>query len=570
MRRLFILLSLTMMIAVAIGGCGGGSGGTSADPLGTDSITFGHKENVDGTEWSMALQANPGATAVLTAKVKNASGNAVVGREVSFAIKSNTSGATINVSTANTDGTGEAVIIYHAGPNFGFDTVQASLSNGSRMETNITVGTGGMAGRKITLEGTQTELSSGQNSILTATVTNGDGNPVMGQFVAFSYISNLSGATMTTLNGGITDASGRAIAVHKAGSLSPTIGVQDIVSASITGTAAGAINITRTASAAVPPTGNRLALAADVPSLAAGQTAVITATVTNASGTTVGGETVTFILLSNTSGATLTTLSGGVTDAGGNAVAVYTAGANTPASNLQDTIQASVTGSTSALVMTRTGTGGGGAGGVGLVVTAVPTSLNAGALSVITATVANATGPAAGQTVTFAVVNNNSGATLTTLNGGITDANGKALATYRAGNASPAMTVQDVVSAAVPGSAGAAIITRTGTGVTGYAVTLTPPGDFTGSWTGQTAGGILTARVTNSSSQAVSGMTVTFSIESGGGALTSATAVTNANGEAVTSFSRPVSEPAGTVIFVFFKATLPDGTETMAEVQIDA
>lgn len=65
-------------------------------------------------------------------------------------------------------------------------------------------------------------------------------------------------------------------------------------------------------------------------------------------------------------------------------------------------------------------------------------------------------------------------------------------------------------------------------------------------------------------------MTVTFSIESGGGALTSATAVTNANGEAITSFSRTVSEPAGTVIFVFFKARLPDGTETIAEVRIDA
>ena len=48
MRRLFILLSLAMMIAVAIGGCGGGSGGTSADPLGTDSITFGHKNNAEG------------------------------------------------------------------------------------------------------------------------------------------------------------------------------------------------------------------------------------------------------------------------------------------------------------------------------------------------------------------------------------------------------------------------------------------------------------------------------------------------------------------------------------------
>ncbi len=553
MRRLFILSSLAMMIAVGIAGCGGGSEGTSADPLGTDSITFGHKNNVDGTDWSMALQVNTGATAVLTAKVKNASGSAVVGREVAFMFKSNTSGATINVSQANTDGAGEAVVIYHAGPNFGFDTVRASISNGSQMETNITVG----AGRKITLDGTPTELSAGQNSILTATVTDDDGNPVMGQFVSFSYIANLSGATLTTLNGGITDASGRAIAVHKAGGLTPTVGVQDIVSAGIAGTAAGAVNITRTSSTAVPATGNRLGLTSDLASLAAGQNGVITATVMNASGSPVGGETVTFILLSNTSGATLTTLNGGVTDAGGKAIAVYTAGANTPASSLQDTIQASVTGSTGALVMTRTAAGGGGGEGVGMVVTAVPTSLNAGALSVITATVANATGPVAGQTVTFAFVSNNSGATLTTVNA-TTDANGKALATYRAGSNSPAETVQDAVSATVPGSVGAVILTRFSLEETGNRIisfTETPETTAATRLPTTDSNCLLKVRVTrNDLITAVVGETVTFSIFSGAGSLSALTAVTDTQGDAWVNYTGPGGAGPGETVI---QATIP-------------
>lgn len=558
MRRLFTFLSLAMMIAVGIGGCGGGSEGTSADPLGTDSITFGHKENVDGTEWSMALQVYPGATAVLTAKVKNASGNAVVGRAVAFGFKSNTSGATINVSTASTDGTGEAVIIYHAGPHFGFDTVQASLSNGSKMETNISVGTSGTAGRNIDLDATQTELSANQNSILTATVTNGDGNPVMGQFVTFTYISNLSGGTLTTLNGGITDASGKAIAVHNAGSLTSNVGVQDIVSASIAGAASAAVTITRAASTAFPPPGNRLRLASEASSLTAGQNAVVTATVTSASGAPIGGETVTFTLLSNASGATLTSLSGGVTDAGGNAVAVYTAGANTPAANLQDTIQASVTGSTSALVITRTAAGGGGGGLVGIVVAAVPTSLNAGALSVITATVTNAAGPVAGQIVAFTIVSNNSGATLTTLAGGVTDANGKALATYRAGSTSPAVTVQDVVSATVPSSAGAVILTRFSVAETANRIlSFTESPETTAATRLPTTGSncLLKVRVTRSDLiTPVVGETVTFSIFSGAGWLSASTAVTDTQGDAWVNYTGPGGVGPGETVV---RATIP-------------
>ena len=44
MRKIFILSLLAMMIAWGIGGCGGGGEGTSADPLGTDSLMFGLKK----------------------------------------------------------------------------------------------------------------------------------------------------------------------------------------------------------------------------------------------------------------------------------------------------------------------------------------------------------------------------------------------------------------------------------------------------------------------------------------------------------------------------------------------
>ena len=63
-------------------------------------------------------------------------------------------------------------------------------------------------------------------------------------------------------------------------------------------------------------------------------------------------------------------------------------------------------------------------------------------------------------------------------------------------------------------------------------------------------------------------MTVTFSIESGGGALAGATTVTCANGKAVVNYSRNVTEPKGSHNYVVLKASLPDGTETMTTIEI--
>ena len=81
-------------------------------------------------------------------------------------------------------------------------------------------------------------------------------------------------------------------------------------------------------------------------------------------------------------------------------------------------------------------------------------------MSVIVAHVNDADGPPrSGKSVTFAFVTNNSGATLTVVNG-TTDADGKAIAIYTAGSNSPGLSIQDTVSASVIGSADVQIITR--------------------------------------------------------------------------------------------------------------
>jgi hypothetical protein len=451
MRKIFILSLLAMMIAWGIGGCGGGGEGTSADPLGTDSLIFGHKNDVAGDDWSMAMEVNPKGTVVLTAKIKNASGTTVAGREVTFGFKANQSGATINASKVNTDAAGEATIIYTAGTVSGFDIVHASISNGAQMDANITVVAPIVIPpneeRQVSLNASPESLAAGQHSIITATVTDGDSKPVSGEVVSFSFVgAALSGATFITLNSGITDASGRALAVYTAGAANPTLDVEDTVQASVAGST-DAIVITRTA-AAVVGGGDLLIKVVATPGydgVIAGAMSVIVATVEKADNTAAVGKSVTFAFVTNNSGATLTVVNG-TTDADGKAIAIYTAGGNSSGLSIQDTVSASVTGSTDVQIITRlpapaTGTGNrissltlNESVGTLPIVTLPTTSGNC----IVTATVTlndNIT-PAANETVLFSIVTGRGGfqpdpATTTTVVAA-TDNSGRANAVFTA------------------------------------------------------------------------------------------------------------------------------------------
>jgi hypothetical protein len=522
--RLFFFLTAAVVVVLGISGCGGE--GKSSDPLGTDSLTFGDASG------SAVLKLDTDGAVQLTAKVKDAAGKAVADREVFFDIVSNASGATLSSTKVVTNTAGEATILYRAGAASGSDVVRAFISNGVRMDVSITV-SGIVPGARIALAAAPASLAAGQNSILTATVTDSAGSPLKGQAVTFAFSNNSSGATLVTVNG-TTDVSGRAIAVYTAGAANPTQNVQDTVLAGVAGSpSVGAVIITRTATGA---SGITVSIAASATSLAAGQIAVITATVTDGASAPVIGQAVTFTLSANNSGAALVTLSG-ATDVSGRAIAQYTAGANSPTTSVQDTVLASVTGSTAAVVITRTvGT----ATGFQIGVTATPTTLAAGATSIIVATVTNANGTVApGQPVSFAFVSNASGANLSPLNSGITDAGGKALAVYTAGSFSPNQTVQDVITAAVPGAVAAAIITRQAATVTGNRISsLTAIPSILSSATGGTS--IVTATVVGGAGVTpVPGVTVTFDVLAGGGSFVTPTATSANDGRANGVFTSP-------------------------------
>ena len=518
--RAFISNGARMDVSITVGGGGGAQIALAAAPT------------------SLAA----GQSSILTATVTNSAGSPVRGQAVSFAFAINDSGATLTTLNGTTDVSGRAVALYRAGAanptRSAEDTVQASVAGSVSPVTITRTAVGGV---QIALAAAPSSLAAGQNSILTATVTDSAGSPVIGQTVAFAFSTNRSGATLITLNG-TTDVSGRAIAVYTAGAANPTVSVEDTVQASVAGSPSiGAVVITRTADAGGG--GATLSIASSATSLAAGQIAVVTATVTDGASAPVTGQVVTFLLSANNSGAALITLSG-TTDVSGKAVAQYTAGANSPTTSVNDTVLASVPGSAAAVVITRTvGT----AAGFQIGVTASPTSLAAGATSIITATVTNAGGTAAvGQTVTFSFANNPSDATLSPLNGGITDAAGKALAIYTAGALSPTLSVQDTILARAPGTAAAVVITRQASTATGSRISsllANPP-------TLLTTSGISTVTATVVQSDGVTvvpGTIVNFSLVRGlgFGTISTLSVVTGPDGKASTFFTGP-GTPGGT------------------------
>ena len=337
----FLSLLVAAVIAVGIGGCGGG--GTSGDPLGTDSITFAD------TSGSGAVSLNGVLT--LKATVKNAAGAAVLGREVSFGFVSNASGATLASSNVSTNGSGEATIRYMAGATASIDVVRASISNGAMMDVTVTVGGGSATGTDYisSLSASLPTLSQGLMTIITAKVSS---SKVSNQTITFtipvnnsgaSFIDN-SGASVSTLtipmqlSGGTTTTD--ILATYKAGSLVSGTQVEDIVRATLGNGSTSSIIITRTA--ATTTTAFTIAVSAAPALLTAdGSNSIITANVKNSLGTVMSGITVNFAVSGVTPLGTLSVASA-ITGGSGDAVTTFT-GNGVGATGATSVVTASIT-----------------------------------------------------------------------------------------------------------------------------------------------------------------------------------------------------------------------------------
>ena len=307
--------------------------------------------------------------------------------------------------------------------------------------------------------------------------------------------------------------------------------------------------------------------------IAEGNSTVLTATVTVTRKDSKGvyvtdhypGQAVTFVIISNNSGGAVTPMNGGITNAAGVASAVYTAGKLKKGLVVQDTIQAHIAGYSGQIVITRTGV----ESGYTITMTAEPTSVAAGENSVVTATVTatdpegGTSVPVSGQIVNFLLVLNSSGGYLSIMNA-VTDAAGKATATYTAGNNYASTQVTDTIQASSGGSSAAVVITRTG-GAAGYTIEIKAEPTALASHNGQSAA---TATVKNSAGKAVRGVSVTFSVVAGtsGGSVTPETAITDGNGNAVATFTGAAGSVPAVDTTATVQASIMGGTYSAAVV----
>lgn len=287
--------------------------------------------------------------------------------------------------------------------------------------------------------------------------------------------------------------------------------------------------------------------------LVAGQSSILTVMVTDNAGAPVSGQAVTFNIINDKSEGAVTTLGLGVTDAGGQAVATYTAGEKSPTENIQVTIQASVAKTTSALFITRTAsTGTSSTPDYIERISASPSTVNEGQLSVIEATIYHS-GEAANQTITFTIPLNNSGASFIDSNGASVSTFTTTMkldsgylpvtVTYKAGTNVSGTMVEDIVQAKLGNdSASTIIITRISSGTSTTGLVLTLKADKYSLAGGEST--IITAKVTNGTS-AVKDEPVTFGFSPGGNrsgaSLTNVSATTDAAGEATALYTAGTS-----------------------------
>ncbi|GIX47661.1 MAG: hypothetical protein KatS3mg131_1872 [Candidatus Tectimicrobiota bacterium] len=287
---------------------------------------------VAGAPATIVLTATPstpalGEAVVVQATVTDAQGNPTPGETLTFALVVNASGGSLEALSGVTDANGRVAVTYTAGLTPGTDTVQAEATNGVTGAVSITVQESITVPEVASISlvaGTDTLVADGVSAtVIRATVRNAAGEGIPGITVTFTTTAGtLSPASA------LTDADGVA-------SVS-LIAATNIGTATVIASAAGFLaSVTVQFVAGAPAT---IALTATPATVLVGGTVVVQATVTDAQGNPVPGETLTFALVVNASGGSLEALSG-VTDANGRVAVTYTAGL-TPGT---DTVQAEAT-----------------------------------------------------------------------------------------------------------------------------------------------------------------------------------------------------------------------------------
>ena len=484
----------------------------------TNSVTVSVVESggVGGTDVAsitLALGANSivtGTTTAVIATVLDSESAPVAGVSISF---TSTAG-TLSSATATSNANGIAEIALTAGTLVGNATVTA---NGGGFIASSPISFTPGAAANVALTATASSVGVSGTSLLTAVVTDSNGNVIPGETVTFTFVTQASGNPALATISGTTDANGAITSEYTAGG---TAGTDSIRAATTNNTNSSIDVVVQSASAVV----NQVALTVGAESVTANGTNTVTlrALVTGADSAPLANQSVSFTATAGSlSSATATT------DGNGLAQVVLTSSTNT-----------------GAVLVTAAAGGFSDSGSLDFVpgevatvnVASSLTSVNPLQNTQLVATALDANSNVVADTqLTFSLQTVNTGSPTLSNVSVRTDSNGTASITYNAGGVVGTDTVRVTTTNAVFGDIN--VVVATGSSTISSIELVEIPENLTANGT---SNGTVRVEVKDTDDNAVVGETVNFTASQG--VLSSATAVTDANGFA------EVVLTAGTVV----------------------
>ncbi len=341
----YVVLNIDNSVAIPAEGVSVSITATSSGMSSTKQLTVtavsGGTGTVGGTKVQLSLDKasiqDNGGQAVATATVTDSAGNILSGQTVTFSISPTTGPATIlpinggvtdssgrafATITGTTTGTTQNIFIYATTSNISTAQPLAVVPSSSTTPSSIP--------KNIALSFGKTSLQPTEQTILTATVTDGSSLPVANQAVSFSLQPSGVHATISPINSGLTDSAGKAYAVVSATTATAT---ENVVVYAITGvspntvTGSSIIQVLPPGSTSTTLPAANISMIPDKTSIQPNGQALITTTITDAASAVVSGAVVTFSVVSGP--ITLVTPASATTGGDGKVLAVVQANATT-------------------------------------------------------------------------------------------------------------------------------------------------------------------------------------------------------------------------------------------------
>lgn len=475
---------------------------------------------------------NQGGSSTVYAYVVDTFGNPVSGETVSFAISTIASGLpTLSSATAVTNVNGIASVTYTAGTTGGTtDIVKATTSNAKTgtVTVNVNAAASAVVGGLTLVSGAASLPTGGATTVINATVTDTAGAPMAGVAVSFQ---TSAGTLLPVLP--VTTGSNGVAQVTLTSS-------NNLGTANISANASGFSRTTSVNFVASNP--SAINLSASPATVSSGASSNLSASIIDAQGNPVAGQTVTFSIVTNISGGTLGSVTS-VTDANGIATTAYTAGSATGTDTLKAMETSGLNNTTSIAVTASTVPT---AASLTLAATPATIKTDNSNFATVTVTALSATNAVIPNVVVTLGANTGvlSAQTVTT------GPNGQATFTFYSG-----VTSQFNRTASITATAGATTKTLP-VPITGSTLTLTTATNSISTGTPAT----LTATAKDAGGNPASGQTVSFTVASGSGTLSAVTATTNAIGVATTDFTATAAGAASVKTDWMNTATIPAST----------